>query len=155
MGLQSSTGKLRVPPRAVRGTLSVPPASVATGLAAHEIVRGGPHGQATGILDWGRVERRFAGCARVAHRLMGRLTKRAALDAGPDGGRSPEIRAIPAGDEAWVSIVRHIASKAGSVAELEATLRLRYPDAVVHASTLDGLYRPVWYVYKRRWFERP
>lgn len=76
------------------------------------------------------------------------------LDAGPDAGRMPEIRAIPAGDEAWVSIVRHVASNVGSIAELEARLRQRYPDAVVHASTLDGLYRPVWYVYKRRWFER-
>jgi hypothetical protein len=67
---------------------------------------------------------------------------------------APEIRPIPAGDEIWVAIVKHVASTVDTVASLEARLRQRYPNAVVQASALDGLERPIWYVYRRRWFER-
>ena len=65
-----------------------------------------------------------------------------------------EIRPIPEGDEAWAGIVRHLAARAASPDALEARLRERYPDAVVRVSGLDGVIQPVWYVYKRRWFER-
>lgn len=70
------------------------------------------------------------------------------------GDVGPEIRPIPAGDEIWVAIVNHVASTFDTVASLEARLRQRYPNAVVQASALEGLKRPIWYVYRRRWFER-
>jgi hypothetical protein len=66
----------------------------------------------------------------------------------------PDIRPIPSGDEGWAVVVHQAASKVGSAAELEASLRHRYPEAVVHASGLDGLARPIWYVYRRGWFQR-
>lgn len=63
---------------------------------------------------------------------------------------TPEIRALPAGDETWVAIVHHVASTVESAAALEERLRVRYPDCVVHIGGLETMTRPIWTVYRKR-----
>jgi hypothetical protein len=68
-------------------------------------------------------------------------------------GPVADIRPIPSGDEIWAAVVHQAATTSDSASALEAKLRQRYPDAVVHASDLEGLAAPIWYVYKRGWFQ--
>ena len=54
----------------------------------------------------------------------------------------------PRSDEEFVGFVSRVAMAANTAAALEASLRRRYPRAVVRPRELEGERTDVWYVYR-------
>ena len=68
----------------------------------------------------------------------------------PEGtGRRPMIIANPPGDREFRALIdRFLLTGGRATPDLEATLRTRYPEAVVRQRELAGESFEVWYVYR-------
>ena len=69
----------------------------------------------------------------------------------------PTLVVNPVADREFLAFAEHeLEAGAGSVADFQSRLRVRYPLAAVHARELSGERLPIWYVYRDgRWTHEP